>query len=423
MSEKRKDNKGRILRNGETQRSDGMYMYRFNDAGGVRRTIYSWRLVETDKVPPRKKSCEPLRELEKQLERDTDDGIQSFVAAKKTVNDFYEKYMSMKKELKPSTRSTYASTYNMYVRDSLGIRSIGSVKYSDIKKFYLSMYFDDGLKPNTIHAVNTILHPIFTLAVRDGYIRSNPAYQVYAELKKQNAWEQEKRHALTEPQQMAFVDFIRNSTKYRKWLNMFTVFLGTGCRVGEIIGLRWEDCDFQEGIISINHNLVYCKSEEDKKFRYYISTPKTKAGERIIPMLKEVRKALLEERLCQMQTGFNQTVIDGYSGFIFQNRNGGMRKPVEINKVINRIIADYNAEETDRAKKERREPILLPHFSVHNLRHTFCTRFCENETNLKVIQEIMGHANISTTMDVYNEATKEQKKASFTNLEGKIMIG
>lgn len=140
-------------------------------------------------------------------------------------------------------------------------------------------------------------------------------------------------------------------------------------------------------------------------------------------MLKEVRKALLEERLTQMQTGFNQTVIDGYSGFIFQNRNGGMRKPTEINRVINKIIADYNAEETDQAKKEKREPILLPHFSVHNLRHTFCTRFCENETNLKIIQEIMGHANISTTMDIYNEATQEQKKASFANLEGKIMIG
>ena len=205
MSEKRKDSKGRILRNGETQRSDGMYMYRYNDAAGVRRTIYSWRLVETDKIPPRKKSCEPLRELEKQLERDTDDGIQSFIAAKKTVNDFYEKYMGMKKELKPSTRSNYSNTYNHYVRDKLGVRPIGSVKYSDIKKFYLSMYYDDGLKPNTIHAVNTILHPIFTLAVRDGYIRSNPAYQVYAELKKQNAWGQEKRHALTEQQQSALL--------------------------------------------------------------------------------------------------------------------------------------------------------------------------------------------------------------------------
>lgn len=331
--------------------------------------------------------------------------------------------MGMKKELKPSTRSTYASTYNKYVKDKLGIRTIGSVKYSDIKKFYLSMYYDDGLKPNTIHAVNTILHPIFTLAVRDGYIRSNPAYQVYAELKKQNAWGQEKRHALTEQQQSAFVEYIRNSPKYRKWLNMFTLFLGTGCRVGEILGLRWEDCDFTENIISINHNLVYCKADNDKKFRYYISTPKTKAGERVIPMLKEVRRALMEERITQMQTGFNQTVIDGYSGFIFQNRNGGMRKPTEINKVINRIIADYNAEETNQAKKEKREPILLPHFSVHNLRHTFCTRFCENETNLKIIQEIMGHANISTTMDIYNEATQEQKKASFANLEGKIMIG
>ena len=116
MSEKRKDNKGRILRNGETQRSDGMYMYRFNDAGGVRRTIYSWRLVETDKVPPRKKSCEPLRELEKQLERDTDDGIQSFIAAKKTVNDFYEKYRE----------------HNIYICTTKG------------KKFYTESIFKEG---------------------------------------------------------------------------------------------------------------------------------------------------------------------------------------------------------------------------------------------------------------------------------------
>ena len=76
----------------------------------------------------------------------------------------------------------------------------------------------------------------------------------------------------------------------------------------------------------------------------------------------------------------------------------------------------------ERAAKERREPILIPHFSCHSLRHTFCTRFCENETDLKIIQEIMGHADISTTMNVYNEATKERKQASFARLEGKIKI-
>lgn len=107
MSEKRKDSRGRVLRNGETQRADGMYMYRYNDAGGVRRTVYSWRLVETDKVPPRKKVCEPLREIEKRLNRDADDGIHTFIAKKKTLNDFFADYMGMRPELKPSTRSGY----------------------------------------------------------------------------------------------------------------------------------------------------------------------------------------------------------------------------------------------------------------------------------------------------------------------------
>ena len=99
-----------------------------------------------------------------------------------------------------------------------------------------------------------------------------------------------------------------------------------------------------------------------------------------------------------------------------------MLTPHVVNRAIERIIRDCNLDETERAKQERREAVLLPHFSVHNLRHTFCTRLCENEPNLKIIQEIMGHRNIETTMDVYNEATKERKVASFASLEGKIKI-
>ena len=423
MASKRRDSKGRLLKVGESQRADGMYMYRYNDAGGVRRTIYSWRLVETDKLPTGKKAGAPLRDLEKQLTRDTDDGIESFVASKKTLDDFFYKYMAMKKELKPTTRSGYFQVYKHYIKDELGMRSISSIKYSDIKKFYLALFYEKGMKPNTIHAVNTVLHPIFTLAVRDGYIRANPAYQVYAELKKQNAWSQDKRHALTEDEQEAFVDFIRNSQKYSGFLNLFTVFLGTGCRVGEVIGLRWDDCDFTDNLISINHSLAFCKPENEKKMRFLVSSPKTEAGERIIPMLKEVKSALISERLRQMAEGFNKNEVDGYSGFIFQTKRGNLYTSVSINRIINNIIRDYNALEEQAAKKQKRKPLLLPHFSVHNLRHTFCTRFCENETNLKVIQEIMGHANISTTMDIYNEATMEKKKASFANLEGKIKIG
>lgn len=82
----------------------------------------------------------------------------------------------------------------------------------------------------------------------------------------------------------------------------------------------------------------------------------------------------------------------------------------------------HNLEEMELAEKQHREPLLIPHFSCHNLRHTFATRYCENESNIKVIQEILGHKDIATTMDVYVEATKDAKKKSFTELDGKIRI-
>lgn len=184
MSGKRKDSRGRVLRSGETQRSDGMYMYRYNDAGGVRRTVYSWRLVATDKLPDGKKAGEPLREIEKRLTRDTEDGIQTFIANKKTLNDFFDDYMSMRPELKKSTRSEYLYIYRQYVSDRLGRENISGIRYSDIKKFYLFLIHDRGLSLGSVECINTVLHPVFALAARDRYIRVNPAHGVLSELKK-----------------------------------------------------------------------------------------------------------------------------------------------------------------------------------------------------------------------------------------------
>ncbi len=421
MSDRKRDNKGRLLRQGERQREDGRYEYRYKDIKGSTRSIYSWKLVETDKVPLGKKCGESLRELEKQVRRDLEDNINTYTAYRTSLNSFFDAYIETKYELKQSTRTNYKYMYKKYVSDSLGLRDIATIRYTDIKKFYIHLIKDAGFKPNSMEIIHTILHPIFTTAVRDGLIRLNPTDGVMAEIKKSHDWEKPKRHALTEKQQTAFVGYVANHSVYRHWLPVFTVLLGTGCRVGEIVGLRWEDCDFTNNIITINHNLIY-RQQDSGKCEFHITTPKTKSGIRIIPMLSEVKKAFAEERLKQMRTGFNQTVIDGYSGFIFQNRYGECLNAHCINRAIERISRDYNAEETALAKEQGREPELLPHFSAHNLRHTFCTRFCENETNLKVIQEIMGHADITTTMNIYNEATKEKKIESFANLEGKIKI-
>lgn len=421
-SVKRKDNKGRILKDGESQRPDGTYRYRYTDATGKRRDVYSSRLVPTDKLVPGSKSDLSLREKEKLINRDLEDGIKAQVENQATLNDMFHLYMSGKTKLKDSTRTNYIYMYEKYVKDTLGTKQIKDIKYSTICSFYCNLIDNLNFKPNSMEIIHTILHPVFRLAVRDNHIRTNPTDGVMKEIKQTYDWEKPKRIALTIPEQEAFMRFISESRIYSRWQPMMTVFLGTGCRVGEIIGLRWADCDFEKGIISINHNTLYRKYNGENESRFHITTPKTDAGTRIIPMLSDVKRALLTEYNYQLKYGFCDEIVDGYSGFIFQNRYGSLFTAHDINRAIERIYKAHNEQEATKAEKEKRQPLLIRHFSAHNLRHTFCTRFCENESNLKVIQEIMGHADIETTMNIYAEATAEKKQESFAKLEGKIKI-
>ncbi len=421
MAEKRKDSKGRNLRDGEDQRRDGSYRYRYNDKAGNRHAVYSWKLVATDKAPPGKRDGLSLREKEKAIQNDITDGIDGRTAGKITLNDMFTAYIGGKVELKQSTRTNYRYMYKKYVADTIGKRKISAFRYSDIKNFYNSLIIEKEFQPNSVETIHSILHSIFEIAVRDGYIRTNPTGGVMAEIKKSRNWKRPKRHALTIEEQEAFINYIAGSDIYRHWLPLFTVFLGTGCRVGEIIGLRWCDCDFKDRTISINHNMIY-RMQDDGHCEMHVTTPKTSAGCRIVPMLDEVREALLQERRRQMREGGCKAEIDGYTGFVFTNRFGSVHNRSTINMAIQRIYTAYNEQERKAAEQEQREPVLIRHFTVHNLRHTFCTRFCENETNIKVIQEIMGHSDIGTTMNIYAEATESKKKESFDNLEGKIKI-
>lgn len=202
---------------------------------------------------------------------------------------------------------------------------------------------------------------------------------------------------------------------------VITVLLGTGMRIGECLGLRWDDLDFKNRLISVNHSLIY-RPDDEGYSRKFISTPKTLAGVRTIPMLDEVFEAFLQEYELQKFIGFVAEEIDGYSNFVFATVTGSVYMPSSVNHAIRRVVVAYNKEETEKAKKEGREPELLPHFTAHNLRHIFCTRLCENESNLKVIQTIMGHKEISTTMDIYADCTQEKKQEVLANLQGKIII-
>ena len=408
MAQSRKDSRGYVLRTGECQRADGRYSYSYTDRNRKRHTVYGKDLIE-------------IRKKEQQIRRDLEDGLDPQRAERVTVNEVYDSYIKQKYDLKATTRARYIYTYDHYVRETFGKRKLVKVCYSDVREFYYSLMLQQGLSPSVVDNVHSQLHPAFQMAVRNGAIRINPAAGVLGEIKRSHMWVKSKRRSLTVPEQKAFMNYLYTNHQYQGFKPVITVLIGTGMRIGECLGLRWQDLDFENRIIDINHNLVHCRVD-DSGNNYHINTPKTEAGCRRIPMISEVYEAFLEEFQIQQITGFCTQEIDGYSGFVFASSKGTVTLPSEVNNAIHSITADYNNEEAARAKTERREPLLLPDFSAHHLRHTFCTRFCENESNLKVIQSVMGHKDIQTTMDIYADCTEDKKKEVIKTIEDKIFI-
>ena len=400
---KRRLDKNRVtLRKGESQRKDGIYCYRWGTRDGKRHYIYAGTLDE-------------LRRKETELTVDQFDGIRTD-KQHTTVNDVFELWCELKRGLKDNTFQNYKYMYNNFVRNGFGKLRVSNVKKSDVKKFYNTLADEKILKISTIDAVHNILHQVFALAVDDNYIRQNPTENMLHELKQSHGFQVTKRKALTVPEQELFIQFLKTNAKYKHWYPVFATMLGTGMRVGEIVGLRWCDIDFENNLIDVNHTLVYYNKGDNKGCSFAINTPKTKAGSRTIPMLETVKDAFLLEKAYQEEIGLScNAKIDGFTNFIFINRFGNVQHQGTLNKAIRRIIRDCNDSVLLNATDDN--PVLLPPFSCHSLRHTFTTRLCEEGVNVKVIQNVLGHADFSTTMDIYTDVTNDLKQKAFNDLD------
>lgn len=404
MPEVRKDSKGRRLRPGEYERENNLYAYAYT-LHGKRKWIYDHDLAE-------------LRKKEKLIEKDRDDGIRTQDASKISLNDMFQTYMATKTRLKLSTLNNYRYLWKKYIQDTnLGMKPIGNIRKSDIQKFYNHL-LANGFASNSLDSINNLVHPTLEMAVDDDLIRKNPSKGVYRELKEDDA---KLRDALTLDQQHAFLNYITSNPVYLHWATIFVTLLGTGLRVGECIGLTKSDISFEKKSISVNHSLIY--RQIDSKCQYLVTTPKTKKSTRIVPMLPDVETYLKNH--FEIMDDLYETPspsIQGYTDFVFRNRFGHLLNPHCLNRAIERISRDYNAQETELAKEQGREPLLLPHFTVHVLRHTFCTRLFEVEPDHKVIQQIMGHADISTTLDIYTHITDEKLKTSVQKISSNLSL-
>ncbi len=401
----RKDNKGRNLHTGESQRKDGTYMYRYiNTIDNKRQTVYANSLSE-------------LRQKEKQIQKDLDDDIMTDSAAKKLlVNTLFENYMETK-ELSENTRINYVNMWKNHARETIGNLKVVQLRSSHIKAFYAKMS-RTGYSHSTIKLIHSILYPALEMAVDDDIIRKNPARNTLGDYGEK----MRKKEVLTLEQQKKLLEFVRESNVYNIYIPMLTLMLEVGLRCGELIGLTWSDVDLKKKEVFINHQLIY--KNFGNGYGFHATTPKTEAGIRVIPLSEAAYKALLEQKKLNFALGKHSTEnIDGYSDFIFLAKTGRPLMPSAVNNVIYNIIDTYNKEEFERAKKEHRKAEFLPKISVHNLRHTACTNMARQGMNIKVLQYIMGHAYSEVTMDVYNHiADMEEVKKEILRCEKAVVI-
>ena len=395
MSEKRRDNKNRILRTGESQRKDGRYAYKYTDTFGKPQFVYAWKLVPTDKTPAGKRDDISLREKEKEIQKDLDDGIDP-IGKQMTVCQLYAKQIRHRANVRHGTKQQRKQFMRILEEDSLGACSIENVKLSDAKEWALRMK-EKGFSYNVINNHKRSLKAAFYTAIQDDCIRKNPFdFQLNTVLEDTT----EPKVPLSPTQEASFLSFVQNDVVYQKYYDEIIILLGTGLRISELCGLTETDIDFENRLINIDHQLSKISG-----IGYHVDPPKTKSGIRQIRMSAAVYEAL--GRVLKNRGRAKPIVIDGYGKFLFLNRNGLPKVAANYESMFRGLVKKYN-----KNHKEALPNVTTP----HTLRHTFCTNLANAGMNPKALQYIMGHSNINMTLNYYAHATSDSALAEMERL-------
>ena len=394
MSEKRRDNKGRVLRNGESQRKDGRFMYKYTDNAGNIKYVYSWKLVKTDTVPKGAKDDLSLREKEKLIHRDLEEDIVP-CGGEMTVLDLVKKYVSQKTGVKHNTEANYKFVINIIKKEDFGKKRIDKVKLSDAKGWLIKLQ-SDGRGYSTIHSVRGVIRPAFQMAVDDDLIRKNPfEFQLATVVVNDSV----TREALTRKQERAFLKFVKEDKYFSRYYEGIYILFKTGLRISEFVGLTIADIDLKNGIIDVNHQL-----QRKRNMEYVIEETKTECGTRLVPMTDEVKKCfrkIIENR----KKPKTEPMIDGKVGFLYLDKNDMPMVALHWEKYFQHICEKYN-------KIYKAE---MPKVTPHVCRHTFCSNMAKSGMNPKTLQKIMGHSDIGVTLNTYThvgfeDIQKEMKK-------------
>ena len=395
MSEKRRDNRGRVLRFGESQRQDGRYAFKYKDSDGSVKFVYSWRLDKNDRAPAGKKRELSLREKEKQIEHDLFDHIVSN-GGNYTVLELVKKYVSLKTGVRHNTEANYNFVINIIAKADFGKLRIDKVHLSDAKGWLIKLQ-KEGRGYSTIHSVRGVLRPAFQMAVDDDLIRKNP---FNFELASVVVNDSVTREAITKKQEREFLSFIQADEHFSRYYDGIYILFHTGLRISEFCGLTIGDIDFKEMRINVDHQL-----QRKRDMTYVVEPTKTTSGTRMVPMTKEVAdcfRRILANRIKPKV----ELMIDGYTGFLFLDKNEMPMVALHWEKYFKHILDKYNSI----------YKVQLPKITPHVCRHTFCSNMAKSGMNPKTLQYIMGHSDISVTLNTYSHVGFEDAKEELSRV-------
>lgn len=397
MSEKRKDSKGRLLRTGEQQRKDGRYIFTYKGNDKKPKYLYSWKLEPTDKLPAGKKPCKSLRELEKEVQQALAEEV-AYHGGEFTVLELVERYIDTKNGVRHNTKAGYKTVINLLKKEEFGNSRIDEVKVSDAKRFLIKLQSEDKKSYSSIHSIRGVLRPAFRMAVEDDLIRKNPFdWQLDTVLINDSV----KREALTPRQERLFLDFIKGDKHYSQYYEGMFILFKTGMRVSEFCGLTLSDVDMKARKIRVNHQL-----QRTREGVYMIVDTKTTYGERLLPMTEEVYQCF-KKLIAKRKKTKVEPMIDGMSGFLVLDQNGMPYLANHWEKRFQYALGKYN--------RIYKEP--LPTITPHVCRHTYCTNMAKSDISAKTLQYLMGHADISTTYNVYTHFGYEDAEREVKELE------
>ena len=396
MSEKRRDKRNRILREGEYQRADGRYQYRYIDENGKEKWVYSWRLDKNDPTPRGKKWELSLREKAKQIQADLFDHIVTH-GGDYSVIELVEKYISLKTGVNHNTRAGYKTVINILKKDPFGKQRIDKVRLSDAKAWLIKLQQVDGKGYSSIHSIRGVLRPAFQMAVDDDLLRKNPfGFELASVIVNDSV----TREAITRKQERELLRFIKEDKHFCRYYDAIYILFHTGLRISEFCGLTVSDIEFGNQRIKVDHQL-----QRTTQMQYVIQEPKTESGIRYVPMSEEVA-ACFRRIIANRAMPDVEPMIDGHVGFLFLDKNERPMVALHWEKYLQHIVEKYN-------KIYR---IQMPKVTPHVCRHTFCSNMAKSGMNPKTLQYIMGHADISVTLNVYTHVQFDDAQAEMLRL-------